>query len=745
MGYSTLSRCNGGRRNTSYVSLITREPTDMTWFQRLLMALLLCLVVAWAAGPTGRLLIVLPLLLFGPGYLLDRALRLNFPAHPFLRPSLWLGLSLCSVALLYEWATVVGVSLTSPVWHGLALACAVGVVGVVWRRGHAQPAGGADLRALGTTWLPLLLVFLLALGVRFVQIRDLVLPPWVDSVHHALIIRVAAEQGQAPYSLRPYLPVDHLSYHWGYHVFTAAVMHLSGMDGMGLPRLMLWEGQVLNALHVLTCASLATCLWRRPLAGVVAGIVVGLVSIMPSYYVSWGRYTLLTGLLVLPPLAISWHLWLRTASRGWLLATALLLAGLSIIHALVLVLAACLLAVMGGVWAFHTAWPLLRSRLWQGAWLVGGVLVLAAPWLWVLSLTVFLPAVGDPHELVSGGAYVQLHAGLLWEPRNNLLLISLALVALLWGAWHRSKAAIGMVGWVGGMVVLANPWLLGYILPVVGGVLVLWAVPQRRFGVAPGGLLLLLVNPWLVPIPYSWVMTNDIMAVCLFIPLSVLIGGGAQAGWNGLGRVLPFPWRVLAHGGYGALLAAFALWGARDLRDVINPVTVLATSADAAAIAWVAEHTPPDARFLINAVPWYPGDTDRGTDGGYWLLPLTGRWTTTPPAMFTYGSPGYVREVRRVSGVVASFQEGTGQEQAIHQLIEDERITHIYLGPNSDPLPPELFQDHPRYEQVYAHEGSTIFAVRHQVWYDQDARYQWPHPMHLAKPGQQNAKTLDTR
>ncbi|NJN65850.1 MAG: hypothetical protein HC884_03600 [Chloroflexaceae bacterium] len=694
----------------------------MTWFRKLFITLLPCLIVAWVAGPTGRLLVVLPLLLFGPGYLLDRVLRLKFPAVPFLRPSLWLGLSLCSVALLYEWATVVGLVLSSAVLHGLALSCAVGVVGAAWQPGHTRSLRIADARTIGKTWLPLLLVFLLSLGVRLVQIRDLVLPAWVDSVHHALIIRVAAEQGQAPYSLRPYLPVDHLSYHWGYHVFTAAVMHLSGLE---LPRVMLWEGQVLNALHVLTCASLATCLWRRPLAGVVAGIVVGLVSIMPSYYVSWGRYTLLTGLLVLPPLAISWHLWLRTASRGWLLATALLLAGLSIIHALVLVLAGCLLAVMGGTWALDTSWALVRSRLWQATWLVGGALVLAAPWLWVLSLKILLPAVENPHALVSGGDYVQLHAGLLWEPQKNLLLISLALVALLWGTWHRAKAAVGLAGWVSGMVVLANPWMVGYILPVAGGLLVLWSVPQRRFGVAPGGLALLLINPWLIPVPHSWIMTNDIMVVCLFIPLSVLIGGGAQAWLAWLKRTVPASppsppfWRVLARGGFGVLLAAFALWGAKDLRDVINPVTVLATPADTAAMAWVAEHTPPDARFLINAVPWYPGDTDRGTDGGYWLLPLTGRWTTTPPAVFTYGPPDYVREVRRVSGVVASFQEG--QEQDIHRLIEDERITHIYLGPDSHPLSPALFDDPLRYEQVYTdQDGSTIFAVHHQVWYDQD-------------------------
>ena len=77
------------------------------------------------------------------------------------------------------------------------------------------------------------------------------------------MIRVAAERGQAPLSLRPYLPVDQLPYHWGYHVLVAAAMQLSSLD---LPQTMLVSGQALNVLQVLAAAGLTTYLWRRPLA-----------------------------------------------------------------------------------------------------------------------------------------------------------------------------------------------------------------------------------------------------------------------------------------------------------------------------------------------------------------------------------------------------------------------------------------------------------------------------------------------
>ena len=82
-------------------------------------------------------------------------------------------------------------------------------------------------------------------------------------------------------------------------MFVATTVRLAGLP---LAPTMLWTGQALNALHGLSVAALATYLWRRPIAGVVAALVVGLLSIMPAYYVSWGRYTQLTGLLLLPPL-----------------------------------------------------------------------------------------------------------------------------------------------------------------------------------------------------------------------------------------------------------------------------------------------------------------------------------------------------------------------------------------------------------------------------------------------------------
>lgn len=704
--------------------------------RRFLVAVLTCSAFAWLSGPSGRFLVILPLLLFGPGYLLERALLKRTPHTPFLRPTLWLGLSLSIVALVYQWATALELTLTPAVLGVGSILCGLGVI---WHVGTRQNDGMA--RQQDTELLPLrlyarttpalahpftfttgalLIIFILTLWTRFVQIQDLALPAWVDSVHHALMIRVAAEHGQAPYSLHPYLPVDNMPYHWGYHVFTAAVMQLSGVP---LPQVMLWEGQVLNALLVLTCSALAAYLWQRPLAGVAAGLIVGLISIMPAYYVSWGRYTQLTGLLMLPALALAWHLMLRTRSRRWMLGAAILLAGLSIVHFRVLIFALGLLAPISIIWLCWQERPVSQLRGMFILVISSAIIAiaLAAPWLQVIATRTLLPAVERPQDLVGGGDYNALKASLLWAGHNRLL-IALALASAFWGLWQRSRVSVEQISWVGCLLVMANPWLLGYLLPAIGAITMIWSIQQRRFIVALCSSPLLLLNPLIMQIPYVKLITNEVVIISLFMPLSVLVGGGMcmLTQWLDQRFALarqPIPWLNASAIIFGSrqwavvALVVLAFLGAWNQRKIINPVTVLATPADFAAVTWAVEHTPADARFLINATSWLRG-SDRAVDGGWWLLPLAGRWVSTPPVLYIYGSPDYVREVQARSQTVVHFQ--AGQEQQIEDLIAREQITHIYLGPTPGPLSPETFADESRFTTMYSKDGVTILAVIHE-------------------------------
>lgn len=728
-------------------SLTCVHMLPMTSFSlKLFIVIFCCAGIAWISGATGRMLVALLLLLFGPGYLFERAFSLSLPYIPLLRPALWIGLSLSLVGLLYTWTTALGIVLTPLLLGLLAFGCAIGVVWSAWYEDHSNQRGpyprASDQRiasastspqdctpqahlgpgqlasepvlakralALVTPWLwGWAAIFVLSLGVRFVQIHDLALPPWVDSVHHALLIRVAAEKGQAPYSLRPYLPLDNLPYHWGYHVFTATVMQLSGLT---LPQVMLWSGQILNALHVLTCAALANYFWRRPLAGVVAALIVGLISIMPAYYVSWGRYTQLTGLLLLPAVAIYWHVWLSTPTRSAWISLVVLLAGLSVIHFRVLVLVLSLMAVIAAMWGLQQMhWRMLWIRLPGALGMALAAVGLSLPWLWQLAQRRLAPALHNSQALIGGGSYNELNEALLWAGQNRLLL-ALTLLAAGWGLFRRSRVTATYLGWTGAMIIIANPWLLGYLLPMIGLVIVASGVQQRQPLTVLAGGVLLVFNARFISYHYLWLITNDVIVISLFLPFAILIAGGVCLLYTWFEYTFAAQRRFMGLA-VATLLALAALWGTWNSRSIINPVTVFTTAADTRAIAWIAEHTPPESRFLINATGWF-SHIDRGSDGGWWIMPLTGRWTSTPPALYEYGPPDYVAKAYALSREIATFQKG--QEQALYHLILREDITYIYLVSQKGPITTDVFANSPAFQTVYQQEGVTILEVKPTV------------------------------
>src|SRR6266545_3403432 len=218
-------------------------------------------------------------------------------------------------------------------------------------------------------------------------------------------------------------------------------------------------------------------------------------------------------------------------------------------------------------------------------------IALAGPWLWLIAGRALIPAFEHPTLQLREDGYNTLNQDRLWAGQNRLL-IALALVAALWSLRRRALPAIEQVGWVGALVVLANPWLASYLLPAVGASVLCYGLSYRRPLVACVGAPLLLLNPALLHLPYLRLIPNDIVTISLFIPISVLLGGAAAA---------------------------------------------------------------------------LPG-VERGADGGWWLLPLAGRWISTPPAIFIYAAPGDVRAIQERNRIVAGFRPG--QQRAIDDLIE---------------------------------------------------------------------------
>jgi hypothetical protein len=667
-------------------------------------AALVLLAVIWLVSSEARLTVALLVLLVAPGYLLERAL-LGRAALPLLaRAALWLGLSVSCVAVLYQWAAALGVSLVPGALLGLAVLSLLGAL-VVWLR-QTQPAPAGSRRREWVWPAVLAALLVLTLWTRFAHVRELVAPAWVDSLHHALLIRVAVERGQAPYALAPFLPLERLTYHSGFHSFVAAVLAVCGgefdMGGtalcetpLRLPEAMLPIGQILNALVALAWASAAAFLWRGRVAAPVAALVVGLASIMPAYYVSWGRYTLVAGMLLLPAAIVAAQLvlggtiheaheeheehegkkdhvlldgrppWKRTFLRvlrvlrgsGAVVAAALLLAGLSLVHFVAL----CLALLWCAALAVSSRLP-FRLVVLRGALMGALALAITLPWYAMLVPQV-RPGAGAAAMYVAGEqGYNAMPVALLWAGSNQLL-TALAGCGALLAVWCRWRTAARIVLWWALVVLAANPVLLG--------------------------------------LPYLSFFTNEFVAITLFVPLALLIAGGAAALEM---RVPARVWRVAP-----LLLLGLGVWLAAQFQTVVRPDTVLASAADLRAIAWAAQATPADARFVVNTAPWLY-DVNRGADGGWWLLPLAGRQVSTPPVVFNYGPPAYVQ---RVTEETSWLRSGAGADPLVlADFMRQHGYSHVFATGRGSSVDPERLRGAVDFVELHRDEDVSIFALR---------------------------------
>jgi len=573
----------------------------------------------------------------------------------------------------------------------------------------------------------LAVIMILVVATRALQVRDLVLPAWVDSVHHTMIARLIADAGRVPVSYRPYMPIDGFHYHFGFHAGAAA---LSWLSGLVITEAVLLYGQALNVLAPLAAYTLASGLGRNRWGGVAAALVVGALCYMPAYYVTWGRYTQLAGLDMLPALALAtaWALegkWVRgsgacalrestspaalgtgdredasrhvgASPRGasslaalgepWcpILLAALLLAGLVLTHYRVLVFYVLLALPQAGLalWRVigrsgsdrtHPRGDALRGIIGRGALCAGLAVLLALPW--VLG---FLERVGTTF----GEAYGGWSAG---EGGNAFP------VALLTVGWTRPLLIVAGVGALWGLVRRRGEVL----------VIALWV-----------GLCLLAANPRLLGIADTWMITNSSVVIAFWLPLGALVGWlvGDLAGLLARLRV---PWAHTAGRPFvsaALLVATVAVAGVGSWRlvDIVNPVTVLAEEDDLAAIAWARENTPPDALFLVNTGVWQ-GPMRYGTDAGWWLNILADRRTTFSSLLYITGGAAHHSAVNALA--IAVEETASPDDPALLARLRAAGVTHIYVGARGGHLLPKDLDPSPNYRTLYARGPTRIYEV----------------------------------
>lgn len=522
----------------------------------------------------------------------------------------------------------------------------------------------------------LLLILLLALAVRLLAVRDLAFPPWVDSSRHGVITTIVTEEGQTPDDYSPYLPVDDFSYHFGFHTLAAGVQMLGEQP---LPRTLLALGQLLNALAALGVYGGAWLLTRRRGAALLAAFLVAFPFFFPAYYVTWGRYTQLTGALLLAPLlALTWLL--ARGSRGWRRVwwlVGILAAGLFLVHVRVFliyvpfVLLATVAASGRGSWL-----SAIGSLLAAGAF----GLLLVAPRLWELVRM----AAGSGYLSSSGSSYAAFPTGYVttgWE-RHFLLMGGVAFVGLTVIAIHHLRASRR------GSRALAGVTLGG------------WA-----------GLVALLLSGRVPGVPVVWLINLNSAYILTFVPLSLLLALAFAHLWSWMesrrggitGRAALLAVAVLL----GAGIAAGGLFGARQQIAIVNESTILAQESDKAALAWVATHLAPEARLAVNSWRWL-GQTWAAADGGAWLLPLTGRQTTTPPVDYI-GDRDLFLEVISFNEQVTEIEDWSDPEAA--RWLADQGVSHVFVGARGGFFDPAELARNEGMEMVFEGDGVFVFRV----------------------------------
>lgn len=489
-----------------------------------------------------------------------------------------------------------------------------------------------------------LAIFGLVIAWRLYQAKDLLLPNWVDSQHHYLIIKVILENGGLPESLTPYLDVPFF-YHYGFHAVTAV---FTGLSGLEIGDAMLVFGQVLNAAISLSIYTLGKTLWEDWRPAALAALLVSFVTRMPAYYLSWGRYTLTTGLILLPlAMAVSVQLLRKSYSKKTLLTLSLLTAGVILTHYFAAVLLAIFLVILALVYIVPR-WKTPLTALSGFSSVVLGTLsglILAAPWM----------------ARVARFSTASTGVGANFPESFSTLLSS--------NQWDYIWKLLGPA---------SNQWLL-----VPAGIGLVWFLIKGKkihFGI--WALFL-----GLMTLPWSFTLRPfrpDHFAIVLFLPIVLL------AGW--------FFWQVslllekwhrkrwISLVFLVLVLVGWTVWSFPLGADILNSNTMLVTEDDMEALDWVAENTPPDARFFINTTYWL-NNAYRGVDGGGWLLPYANRWSLVPTVFYGYSpDKDFVKQTKdwgeRASQITTCSED-------FWSLIKEADLNWIYIREGVGELQPE--------------------------------------------------------
>ncbi len=631
-------------------------------------------------GKNLFVLIPLALTFWLPGRFLLFITRLEKKFDWGARTALSMAFSLGLYPVLLVWTSAAGIVLSSKiVWTFMAVTIVAYAGLVVYQRKIRKKNRIKICWQVIARNLPLLGIFILTLGARLVMVRDLAAPAWVNSIHHALISRVIIDSGKLPSGYAPFFEINTASYHPGFHSSFSVFEWLSGMQ---LEEGMLLFGQVLNAAVIFGVYAMAHILTRNRYAGLIAALVSGVFSPMPAYYTSWGRYTQLAGLMILPAgFVFLYHLlenssfWdtnhKRESQIAWLFSSGLLWAGLFLTHYrvsvfLFLLVFSYLVVKTIQRWRHREMGKKISASFFLMAFSIIIGIILSLPWWPAAFSTLFIPSLAW-----TGASDPTPFSGFSWSfltAANGTYTLILAGLGFAWALIRRRSFEIVLFFWTALMFLFAN--------------LKTWRLPGATF------------------------INNTSVAITLFIPIAILCGyvvGWAIRGWMNL---VPEKWKSVSNITVVLILGLVGLWGARSTIGIINPTTILFRSADKAGINWVEENLPREKSLLVNPFSWGYG-VYAGADGGYWLSPLAGN-PTRPPAVL-YGLDNDNR--RKYSQLSQQVIQNSSNAGELAEIMKDNDIEFVFLGAKGGAISAAALADSEEFRELFNQLGVHVFAI----------------------------------
>ena len=587
-----------------------------------------------------------------------------------------IGVSIVFYPLLFYWARAVipGLQLGSRKLIGLLLFFLVLIIWKMWRGGRLLlPQQEINWVVLG--------VFAATIFTRFWIAHVQPYPAWSDSLHHTLLTQLTAETGQLPYTLEPYEPVLLNMYHLGLYAISGSVQMIAKIPAY---MAILWTSQALNAFCVLGVFFVLDLKVSRQ-AALIGCVVVGLLSMQPAWYVNWGRYTQVASQAVLLlAWVINWEAiraWSQPGKRsmgyiwGMTLAGAILSGGMFILHFRVAGFYLPLLMIV-------SVWELIRasqSKTFSRA--VFGISIIGA-----LSIFVITPVVVSALD-----AYIQ-----------NRLVVAESGTKLTDMGYYQFPLSTHFI-------LAFQPWLfwIGFASALIGIsrknnmvlVSLLWVA-----------LLWLEGNAFRFNIPLISFTNYGAVMIMYYLPLSLIIGAGVYE----LLRALPYSYKgyVNSIGLFVLLMAGFV--GSFLRVEAIEPIRYFMSSADETAMQWINSNVPSDGVFAINTLYW-ANSSVHGVDGGYWIPYFTGRKTTTGTMLYPIGEKAHRQEVAARSEAVSriSFDQANSAS-AVSDLCA-MGVDYVYLGAHQAAFPLHMHSDTLDFlsgtKKLYDHEGVRIYSI----------------------------------